>query len=251
MSASLAFSTQSRAAATGSSTTSSITPAALDLSGDSILPSSNSDDAPSRPSLRTRRVVPPAPGKMPTMISGRPILALGLLAAKMRCVARGSSNPMPAAVPGRAAAMGLPPLLVLASMPARSILRSRPCICIVPSNRPLAGSSPALSFILASRFRSIPPAKVSLPEVITIPLTASSANASSTRSFNWPSPSIDMTFIVLSATSHVMIATPSASFFMVKSVISDLPFLECSPVCFPCRQHLAPTSSNDPGRASP
>ena len=37
------------------------------------------------------RVVPPAPGKMPTLISGRPILALGLSAAMMRWQASGIS----------------------------------------------------------------------------------------------------------------------------------------------------------------
>ena len=71
-----------------------------------------------------KRVVPPAPGKMPTMISGRPILAFGLSAAMMRWQASGSSNPMPSAVPGRAATIGLPPFLVFASIPASSILRS-------------------------------------------------------------------------------------------------------------------------------
>jgi len=66
----------------------------------------------------------------------------------------------------------------------------------------------------------MPPAKdPSLPEVITIPLTASSAKAVSIRSFNSVSPSKDITFMDLSATSHVMTATPSASVFIVKSVI--------------------------------
>ena len=220
MSASLAFSTQSFAAATGSATTSSIRPADFAAAGATILPSSKKGDAAIAPSLRARRVVPPAPGKIPTMISGRPIRALGLSATKMRCVASGSSSPMPAAVPGRAEAIGLPPLLVLASMPARSILRSRACIFIVPSNSPCAGSSPASSRILASRFRSIPPAKdPSLPEVITAPLMASSDRTVSMMLSSSDRPSIDMTFMDFPGTSQVMMATPSASVFMVKSVI--------------------------------
>mmetsp|Transcript_18489 Transcript_18489/g.30183 ORF Transcript_18489/g.30183 Transcript_18489/m.30183 type:complete len:231 (+) Transcript_18489:3070-3762(+) len=228
-------------------------PARLAASGALSLPSSRKGEAPIAPSIRVRRVVPPAPGKMPTRISGRPRRALGLLATKVRCVARGSSRPMPTAVPGMAEAIGLPPFWVLGSMPASSILRSRPCIFMVPSKRPLAASSPALSFILASRFRSIPPAKVSLPEVITMPLTASSPKASSTRSFSSSSPSKDMTFMDLSATSQVMVATPSASLVMVKSVIGDLPSSECLVSCLVeclrCRRGSGPTSSSARSRA--
>ncbi len=75
------------------STTSSIRPAALAVAGSDSLPSSRNGAAAIAPSLRTSRVVPPAPGKMPTMISGRPILALGLSAAKMRWQASGISKP--------------------------------------------------------------------------------------------------------------------------------------------------------------
>ena len=58
-------------------TTSSIRPAALAAAGASILPSSRRGAAAIRPSMRTRRVVPPAPGKMPMRISGRPMRAFG------------------------------------------------------------------------------------------------------------------------------------------------------------------------------
>jgi hypothetical protein len=78
---------------------------------------------------------------------------------------------------GMAQATGLPPLLVLGSMPARSSFRRMRWPFMVKSNSPWAGSSPASARMVASAFRSMPPAKVSLPEVSTIPLTASSASA--------------------------------------------------------------------------
>src|SRR6056297_2786992 len=218
-------STHSRALSSNSSagTTSSTTPAVLAFLGSFSLPSSSSGAAAIAPSLRASRVVPPAPGKMPTMISGRPILALGLSAAKIRWQASGISRPMPSAVPGRAAAIGLPPLF-LSSIPPRSILRRMECMFISPSIRPCSGLSPAISFILAITFRSIPPAKEpSFPLVITIPLTASSASASSTRPSRTGHASIDITFIDLPGTSQVMTATPSAPFSIVKSVMSQSP----------------------------
>ncbi len=115
---------------------------------------------------------------------------------------------MPSAVPGSAAAIGLPPVFFLKSIPASSIFRSRACIFIVPSKRPRAGSSPASSFMRAKTLRSMPAAKLSLADVITIPLTASSASARSTSSSSSPSPSRLITFMDLSLTSQVMTATP-------------------------------------------
>ncbi len=93
MSASDAESTQAFAAASSSSagTTSSTSPADFAFFGSESLPSSRKGAAAITPILRTSRVVPPAPGKMPTMISGRPILAFGLSAAKMRWQASGIS----------------------------------------------------------------------------------------------------------------------------------------------------------------
>ena len=188
-----------------------MTPAALALAGLFDLPSSSSGAAAMAPSFHDRRVVPPAPGKMPTLISGRPICARGLSAAKMRWHDNGSSRPMPIAVPGRAAAIGLPPFCVLRSMPASSIFLSSACIAMMPSNRPCAGLSPALSRMSASTFRSMPPAKSALPEVMTTPLTAASASALSTQASNSRRPSKDMTFMDFPGTSQVMVATPSAS----------------------------------------
>jgi hypothetical protein len=196
-----------------------MTPAALAFFGPFSLPSSSSGLAAMAPSLRTSRVVPPAPGKMPIWISGRPILADPLSAAKMRWQAKGSSSPIPSAVPGRAAAMGLPPLL-RSSMPARSILRSMWCPAMVKSNSALAGSSPASSRIVASVFRSMPPAKSRLPLVMTMPLTVSSASAVSIRPLSTCIDSRVMTFMDRPGMSQVMVATPSASVVMVKSVMS-------------------------------
>ena len=175
------------------------------------------------PSLRTSRVVPPPPGKMPTRISGRPILALGSSRTKMRWQQSGISSPIPTAVPGRAAATGLPPRLVLGSMPASSILRMMACIPITPSKRPRAGSSPAPSRIPASTLRSIPPAKLSLADVMTMPRTASSASASSISPSRTLHASRLMTFMDFPGTSQVTTATPSSPFSMVKSVIPVLP----------------------------
>ena len=97
------------------------------------------------PSIRIRRVVPPAPGKMPTRISGRPILAFGLSAAKRRWQIRPSSSPMPAAVPGVAQAIGLPPFLVLKSIPASSIFRISLWVSMIMLNMPSAGFWPDAS----------------------------------------------------------------------------------------------------------
>ena len=64
------------------------------------------------------------------------------------------------------------------------------------------------------------PAKLSgLPEVMTIPLTASSASASTTQASNSSHPSRLRTFMDFVSTSQVMVAMPSASLLSVKSVI--------------------------------
>ena len=121
-------------------TTSSIRPAALAAAGASILPSRSRGAAAIGPIIRTRRVVPPAPGKMPIRISGRPIFApSGVSAMKRRWQASAISVPMPAERPGRAQATGLPPFRVFGSMPARSIFRSSRCMAMMPSKRPRAG----------------------------------------------------------------------------------------------------------------
>ncbi len=133
-------------------TTSSTTPAAFAAAGASILPSRRRGADGIGPIMRTRRVVPPAPGKMPMRISGRPILARGVSAMKRRWQASAISVPMPAERPGRAQATGLPPFRVFGSMPARSIFRSRRCMAMMPSKRPRAGSVPARSFMVARRF---------------------------------------------------------------------------------------------------
>ena len=52
-----------------------------------------------------------------------------------------------------------------------------------------------------------------------MPLTASSASASSMQASNSASPSKDITFIDLPGTSQVMVATPSASLVRVNSAI--------------------------------
>jgi len=98
-------------------------------------------------------------------------------------------------------------------------LRSRWCSVITPSNTPCA---PFASFMPAMTFRSIPAAKSFLPLVMTMPLTASSASASSISPFRVVAPSIDSTFIDLPGTSQVITATPSAPFSIVKSVMSGL-----------------------------
>mmetsp|Transcript_28960 Transcript_28960/g.55424 ORF Transcript_28960/g.55424 Transcript_28960/m.55424 type:complete len:253 (+) Transcript_28960:1737-2495(+) len=219
MSLSVALSTHSVAAVTGSSTTSWMMPAALAFLGSTILPCSRNGEAAMAPIMRMKRVVPPMPGKIPTMISGRPILAFGLSAAKMRWVASGNSRPMPSAVPGRAEAIGLPPLLVLGSMPARSILRRNLWPIMVKSNSACAGSSPASARIEPSTFRSIPPAKVSLPDVITAPLISSLPSTSSMQASKSPKASRLSTFIDLDFTSQVMMATPLSPTFIVKSVM--------------------------------
>ncbi len=212
--------THSTAAASGSSTTSSIRPADFALRGSESLPSRRKGEAAMAPILRASRVVPPMPGKMPTRISGRPILALGSSAQKMRWQASGISSPMPSAVPGRAAAMGLPPLLVFASMPARSIFRRMAWERMRPSKRPRAGSSPASSFILAMTLRSMPPAKLpGLPEVMTAPRMASSDSTASMQASSSSQPARLRTFMDLPGTSQVMMATPSPRVVMVKSVM--------------------------------
>lgn len=71
----------------------------------------------------------------------------------------------------------------------------------------------------AMTFRSIPAAKSALPLVMTMPFTAASASASSISASSVSAPCIDSTFMDLPGTSQVMIATPSASFSIVKSVM--------------------------------
>ena len=135
----------------------------------------------------------------------------------MRWQASGISRPIPRAVPGRAATTGLPPIRVFGSIPALSIRRRMACIAITPSNSPRAGSSPASSRILAMTFRSIPPAKSFLAEVMMIPLTEGSATAASTSRPSSASPASDRMFIDRPGTSQVMVVTPSESVAAVKS----------------------------------
>ena len=67
-----------------SSVSSSITPANFIFEGGSILPSNKNGAAFIAPSFLTKRVVPPAPGKIPTKISGKPIFDFSLSMAKIR-----------------------------------------------------------------------------------------------------------------------------------------------------------------------
>ena len=79
-SVSVALSTQARAAVIGSSLTSSIIPAVWAFPGVTVFPSKRYVEAAIAPSFLTNRVVPPAPGKRPTRISGNPIFAFELFA---------------------------------------------------------------------------------------------------------------------------------------------------------------------------
>jgi len=123
-------------------------------------------------------------------------------------------------VPVMAQATGLPPLLVLGSRPARSSFRRIRWPFMVKSKRPLAGSSPASSRMMASVLRSMPPAKVGLPEVMTMPFTASSVSAASMSPSTSEKASRLSTFMDLPGTSQVITAMPSASICIVKSVMS-------------------------------
>ncbi len=150
------------------------------------------------PSLRASRVVPPAPGKMPTMISGRPILAFGLSAAMMRWHDSGSSSPMPRAVPGSAATMGLPPFFRL-GVHARKLDLAQDLVHLHDAIE--NGLRPAAR-ICAMTFRSMPPGEILFPEVMMTPLTAGSASAVSIRPERARNASVDMTFIDFWATSR-------------------------------------------------
>ena len=165
----------------GVSLTSSIIPDDFALIGSTVFPSSKNSDAPNIPNFLTNLVVPPAPGKIPTLISGNPIFALLLFAAKMRWVQSGISKPIPSAVPGRTVTIGFPPLFVLGSIPARSILRIIVCICMNPSNKPWAGLAPFKFFKSAKTLRSIPAAKSGFALVIIAPIILSFNRTSSTR----------------------------------------------------------------------
>ena len=203
----------------GVALTSSISPADFALIGSKVFPSSRNSDAPNIPNFRTNLVVPPAPGKIPTLISGKPIFALSLFAAKIRWVQSGISKPIPRAVPGRTVTIGLPPLLVLGSIPARSILRIIECICIKPSNKPLAGLSPFNFFKSAKTLRSIPAAKSGLALVITAPIMFSSSKILSIR---LSKSLIASKFKILKGfwgQSHIMVAIRSGSIFNEKSAI--------------------------------
>ena len=171
-----------------------------------------------------KRLCRPCPGKMPTMISGRPYFALGFSAAKMRCVASGSSRPMPSRGAGQGGSNRLTAFLGLCGpcLPARSCAAT--CGMHLHGEveqRPCAGSSPACSLrITASRFRSIPPAnEPSLPEVIDRALdrVIGLARRRCRRSSSSKTGERLITFMDLDFTSQVMVATPlSPSLVSVK-----------------------------------
>ena len=127
---------------------------------------------------------------------------------------------MPRAVPGKTLAIGLPPLFVLGSIPARSILRSMAWIFEMAENNACAGAWPACDVIAPNTFRSIPAAKSGFALVMMIPLMASSAKAVSIKPFNACKASMVMMFIALPSQSQMIVAMPLVSWVRVKSVIS-------------------------------
>ena len=156
---------------------------------------------------------------MPTLISGRPILALGLSAAIMWWQASGISKPMPRAVPGSTATNGFPPFFDFKSIPASSIFRKILWICITISKQPCAGLSGFFSFVLAITPKSIPAAKSFLAEVIITPVTLWSEIQFSTSSLRSTKPCSLITFIGRLAQSQVIVAMPSPSCVFMKSDI--------------------------------
>jgi len=80
----------------------------------------------------------------------------------------------------------------------------------------------------------MPPAKLpSLPEVMTMPFTASSARASSISASRSSKPCWFITFIDLPWVSQVIVATPCASVSMVKSVMGLAPYTRSMMVAAP------------------
>ena len=158
---------------------------------------------------RGTRWVPPAPGKMPTLTSGSAIFTASLSAATRAWQASDSSNAPPMQVPLMAETQGLPQV---------SSLRHSHVMRPAPSNSIFVAASG--SFALAawkrsswplSMFRSAPPEKVSLPEVMTAPLMPASVT---TWSMILSSSSITAsvkTFMDRSGMSQVTSAMPSAS----------------------------------------
>jgi hypothetical protein len=158
--------------------------------------------------------VPPAPGKMPTFTSGNAIFTFSESAATRPWQASANSNAPPMQVPLIAATHGLPQV---------SSLRQTPVIPPAPSNNACVAFSRSLLLSRAnsdnsscSIFRSAPPEKESLPEVITAPLiSASLVTCSTILSISRNAPSSN-TFIERPGISQVTRAIPSASTSILK-----------------------------------
>ncbi len=97
------FATSSRSAA---GTTSSTRPALFARFASRTLPARMTSRAPARPIIRGRRVVPPHAGRIPSLISGRPICVFGESDARRQSIERTVSQPPPRQAPSIAATVG-------------------------------------------------------------------------------------------------------------------------------------------------
>ena len=154
------------ASASAPSSARSTSPCAAASCGAICLPSASIGSAPCRPSMRTMRTTPPAPGSSPSCTSGRPSLVRGSFTAMRAWQASASSNPPPRAAPSISATTGLPSF---------SIRRS--CALIVSTSSKIASGGCCCA--LAKAVMSPPAKNDFLAERRIAPLMSSCASRSS------------------------------------------------------------------------
>ena len=163
---------------------------------------------------RGTRWVPPAPGKTPTLTSGKASLTDFAFETTRAWQASDSSNAPPMQVPLIAETQGLPQVSSLrhsqVMRPATSKMR-----CMAFSGSRAFSSSASVKMLLIID-RSAPPEKEFLPEVMTAPLIALSPTTWSTMASISSITSSVTTFIDLPGMSQVTRAMPSASVSIVK-----------------------------------
>ncbi|RAO61295.1 hypothetical protein PSN01_01728 [Micromonospora saelicesensis] len=164
--------------------------------------------APARPSIRTVRVTPPAPGSRPRVTSGSPSRLPGASSAIRWWQASAISRPPPSAEPLTAATTGRP-----------SVSRRRRSRLMVPSRAARSGASARVARIISGR--SPPAKKVDFALVTMTPTRSLSASSRSSTALIEAAYARFMVLADWVGSSRVSVTMPSAprSYRMVLVIV--------------------------------
>src|SRR5579862_9066095 len=177
-----------------------ISPSSAASRGRMVLPSTRYGNAACRPSSRTVLVTPPAPGRRPSVTSGRPSWIDGSSSTMRQCALSAIYQPPPRAVPSSAATTGMP-----------SVSSARICFLAAWIQRNTCG--PSFGPYCRTSFSSAPAKKVFLADASITPLMEAFSRARRpTASVNAVCHSPVMVLTGAPGASKVMVTRFSASF---------------------------------------